>query len=225
VRRVIVVPIEFLRTRPKPSTYPQDHRLAPIETHTWEVDKVWLKAFAEEDDSDIHLILADSAGRTMITELPGPACVNPVSPWRSDIAATRRYFAHTYPITTTWHFVHRLVDVRGLGFFDDEHGQYGVAPNGIELHPVIWMRFLASSAPPKPWCTASAAWANDGYPGDYYISIRSNQPDTRATASDATDRWSDETNSSGRVRILLYHQSPGERVTVVVGPAKCYTAI
>ena len=27
--------------------------------------------------------------------------------------------------------------IRGVGFFDFLHGQTGVAPNGIELHPVL----------------------------------------------------------------------------------------
>jgi hypothetical protein len=27
--------------------------------------------------------------------------------------------------------------IRGVGFFDFIHGQTGVAPNGIELHPVL----------------------------------------------------------------------------------------
>jgi hypothetical protein len=33
------------------------------------------------------------------------------------------------------------VTVTGLGFFDFAHGQRGVAPNAIELHPVIGIVF------------------------------------------------------------------------------------
>jgi hypothetical protein len=33
------------------------------------------------------------------------------------------------------------VMVTGLGFFDFAHGQRGVAPNAIELHPVIGIVF------------------------------------------------------------------------------------
>jgi phosphatidylserine/phosphatidylglycerophosphate/cardiolipin synthase-like enzyme len=72
-------------------------------------------------------------------------------------------------------------------------------------------------------CQATAAPANDGYSGDYDVSVTSNQPDTKATASDATDTWSDDTNSSGSVVIVLYHGSPGESVTVTVGGATCTT--
>jgi hypothetical protein len=29
------------------------------------------------------------------------------------------------------------VTIKGVGFWDEIHGQTGVAPNGIELHPVL----------------------------------------------------------------------------------------
>ena len=44
----------------------------------------------------------------------------------------------------------------------------------------------------KPWCKASAAPANDGWPGDYNVYVKSNRPHKSATASDATDTWSDQ---------------------------------
>lgn len=31
----------------------------------------------------------------------------------------------------------RLVTITGVGFFDRNHGQEGVASNGIELHPIL----------------------------------------------------------------------------------------
>ena len=34
-----------------------------------------------------------------------------------------------------------LVRISGVGFFDYLHGQRGVAPNGIELHPVLSVEF------------------------------------------------------------------------------------
>ena len=72
-------------------------------------------------------------------------------------------------------------------------------------------------------CQASASPANDGYSGDYNVDITSNQPYTEATASDSTDKWSDETNGSGDVVIKLYYTSPGESITVTVGAATCST--
>jgi hypothetical protein len=73
-------------------------------------------------------------------------------------------------------------------------------------------------------CTASATPANDGYSGDYDVTVTSNQPNQRATASDAGDSWSGDTNAAGSVKILLYHTSAGEQVTVTVGSASCSTA-
>jgi cardiolipin synthase len=72
-------------------------------------------------------------------------------------------------------------------------------------------------------CQASATSAHDGYSGDYDVDITSNQPFTEATASDSTDKWSDETNGSGGVVIRLYDTSPGESITVTVGGATCST--
>lgn|GEM_PF-393828 len=83
-----------------------------------------------------------------------------------------------------------------------------------------------SAAPPPTGgasCTASASPANEGYSGDYYVSVNSNQPNQKATASDAGDNWSDYTDSSGYVRILLYYVSPGEQINVSVGEASCST--
>jgi hypothetical protein len=58
-----------------------------------------------------------------------------------DRYAARATFAHHYKITTSWQDVNRRVNVRGRGFFDELHGQAGVAPNGIEFHPVTRIRF------------------------------------------------------------------------------------
>jgi phosphatidylserine/phosphatidylglycerophosphate/cardiolipin synthase-like enzyme len=84
-----------------------------------------------------------------------------------------------------------------------------------------------TSSPTAPsasgWCQVSASPANDGYSGDFNVAITSNQPNTEATASDSTDKWSHETNSSGSVVIRLYHTSPGQSITVTVGAATCAT--
>lgn len=78
-------------------------------------------------------------------------------------------------------------------------------------------------APASAWCTASASPANDGWAGDYDVSVSSNQPHSNATASSATDTYGYETNSSGSAVIYLWYQSPGENITVTVGGATCYT--
>jgi hypothetical protein len=48
--------------------------------------------------------------------------------------------------------------VTGVAFFDFPHGQTGVAPNAIELHPILGFRCLTSPAPrPGPTTTTTPA--------------------------------------------------------------------
>ena len=42
---------------------------------------------------------------------------------------------------TPWSVARPLVRITGVGFFDYIHGERGVAPNGIELHPVLDVEF------------------------------------------------------------------------------------
>ena len=35
-----------------------------------------------------------------------------------------------------------IIEVVGIGFFDRLHGQRGMAPSGIEIHPVLRMRVI-----------------------------------------------------------------------------------
>ncbi len=103
--------------------------------------------------------------------------------------------------------------------------QLAISSNWVTAYQK-YMGTLPTFSPAPPvgaWCQASAVLANDGYNGDYNVSITSNQPDQLATARDATDSWSDYTDSSGSVTILLYYTSPGEGITVTVGAATCTT--
>ncbi len=45
------------------------------------------------------------------------------------------------PLSDAWSVARPLVQITGVGFFDYIHGQRGVAPNGIELHPVPEVEF------------------------------------------------------------------------------------
>jgi hypothetical protein len=63
------------------------------------------------------------------------------SRWRTAIASARARFGLTLHATSSWHYVHKAVTVKGVGMFDPPHGQTGAARNGIELHPVIGISF------------------------------------------------------------------------------------
>lgn len=104
-------------------------RVAPVEMTVYAVPCT-ITLWKIEADGDHHLVLRDDAGRTMIAEIPDPQLVDASSPWRDQIAAVRAAFDAAPPIN-------RPVVVTGVGFFDHAHGQSGVAPNAIELHPVL----------------------------------------------------------------------------------------
>lgn len=133
--------IERLRRLTKPaelkSTTP---RLAPVETHSYRV-KALLMSMIREDDSDIHLVIADpKVGGSMIAEFPAAACTSAASAQARTLMATARSAIAAAcggepgkKVVT----LHGEATVTGVGFFDKLHGQGGLAPNGIELHSVI----------------------------------------------------------------------------------------
>jgi hypothetical protein len=58
--------------------------------------------------------------------------------------------------TAFWQRPRIRVHVVGVGFWDYKHGQSGVAPNAIELHPVLSMRWAGMAPlPPSPASTPS----------------------------------------------------------------------
>jgi len=126
----------------QPTDLPPDNRIAPVETSEWTVDATLIE-YKIEADSDVHLVIHDSAGRSMIAEIPHPSCVSASSPLRPSIAAVRTLFDQRFAPETSWRHAGVGVVITGLGFWDKLHGQTGVAPNGIEIHPVLAM----SSAP------------------------------------------------------------------------------
>jgi hypothetical protein len=115
-------------------------RIAPVEFQSYRVDAELVTAILEKD-SDIHLVITDSdhpsARKTMIVELPDPGCT--VGAFgRPAITRARKAFetACGVPSRSGWALDGRAT-ITGVGFWDFKHGQTGVAPNAIELHPVV----------------------------------------------------------------------------------------
>jgi hypothetical protein len=147
------------------NSFYQNHRAAPVETTVWRLKaKVTLARL--EQDGDYHLVLQGTSGKTMIGEIPNPdpAYVkNPV--WLADIKVARdamntklggpltamdfepaamgppteERFAKgpMKPETAAMTTVNAMATITGVGFFDSSHGQTGVAPSAIELHPIF----------------------------------------------------------------------------------------
>lgn len=119
-------------------------RFAPVETTIWRIE-ARLVGYKAEEDSDLHLVVADDAGNTMIVELPSPDCVGDASPFRGGIIRARDQFTAHFAGRSASRKYRRVENVRvvvtGVGFFDFSHGQTGVAPNAVELHPVLDIQF------------------------------------------------------------------------------------
>jgi hypothetical protein len=134
------VSIRYLRARHTPSYRPQTSRVAPVELTTYRVH-ARLVEYVREDDGDYHLVLADRAGRTIVAEIPDPSCVARISPVKTAIKTARARMDAQFSVTSDFKPAGRRVVVRGIGFFDYFHGQTGMAPNDLELHPVTSLRF------------------------------------------------------------------------------------
>jgi len=74
----------------------------------------------------------------MIVESPRKACI--ASPFkRTKIANARQLFSNNCGAvsSSSWLKLVGSVTITGVGFWDEKHGQTGIAPNGIELHLVL----------------------------------------------------------------------------------------
>lgn len=121
------------------------HRDMPTETTVYVVNAT-MTLYKKETDVDYHIVLEDDTGHTMIAEIPCPCCVGVSSPFAAGIANARAKFDARFTATPFFQTASVPVQVIGVGFFDFIHGQTGVAPNGIELHPVLDINFTANSS-------------------------------------------------------------------------------
>jgi len=130
--------ISTLTNLAAPSSWPPGNRLQPSETTVWVVNAT-LKEYGQEPDQDYHLVLADESGKTMIAEIPDPNCVGVASPFKAGIANARSEFDAQFTVSKRFQPANIPVQVKGVGMFDYVHAppQRGVAPNAIELHPVL----------------------------------------------------------------------------------------
>jgi len=116
----------------------------PQEMQTYQVRARLIKV-KHESDLDYHVVIEGRSGATMIAEVPDPQCV--ASSIRAQVRRAR---------TTVERLLGRIpgdrrftdfpgfpsVTVTGVLFFDVPHAtpQEGVAPNNVELHPVLDIR-------------------------------------------------------------------------------------
>ena len=121
--------IAHLISQPKPSPLPGTR--APFERHQFRVTAQVAKVIGE--DGDKHLVLEDAAGNTMIAESPTTSCNTGATAYRRNQMAQARAAVK----------VCTKAEVMGVAFFDFFHHQTGVAPNEIELHPILTFKCIA----------------------------------------------------------------------------------
>ena len=147
--------IRSLRGRQAPAGFRGLARLPGLETRTFRV-RAALVAMKLEDDNDIHLVIADPRDRrlTMIVEFPNASCTRGASRQaRAKMRNARNHLvAACGSATSSFTSLSGKATISGVGFLDQVHGQTGVAPNGIELHPAVGLTQLtcrkAGGGPP-----------------------------------------------------------------------------
>ena len=130
--------VAYLTGRPRPASLPPTR--LPFERRIYSVVAA-VTLDRTEADLDHHLVLR-SGKHTMIAETPSPTCTVGATALRRKQMKGARAVAG----------VCAKARVVGVAFFDFIHGQTGVAPNGIELHPVLGFVCLKGrgKAPPPP---------------------------------------------------------------------------
>ena len=123
------IPIAQMVSHERPTPLPATR--FPFERHIFSVDAA-VTLVRQEADEDFHLVLESGADH-MIAESPSSACARRATPYRRrqmrEAREKLRLCSHA-----------RVV---GVAFFDFKHGQTGVAPNAIELHPILGFACLS----------------------------------------------------------------------------------
>lgn len=158
----LLVSVNYLRSLDRPNAI--DDAFAPRTTGEGRLYRVYakLEAFKLEDDGDIHMVLADprNATETIIAEIPDPRCMyNSPPAFAADVARARVSFVKLFGIPPVTHF--RQSDspiiISGFPFFDSFHGQDGIAPSGVEIHPVLSVDRFAFEIVPNNSSPASTS--------------------------------------------------------------------
>lgn len=137
-----------LWSKDPPANLPAKTRIAPIENEQFTVTALliaWKEESGATGDRDFHLVLADTNdhSKTIIAEIPDPECSGACASGNANAFKTGRQVLTTElgaapQVTSAVPVVPpRVVEVTGVGFFDFNHGQDGLAPNCIEIHPVL----------------------------------------------------------------------------------------
>jgi hypothetical protein len=137
----VITTLDSLINLPTPVPTFSNPRIAGIENKVYTIRcHITIKKF--ESDYDYHLVLSDDNGQTLIAESPDPVCsVASSSAYVNNFIAVRNFIDAHIPFGNVYNVNLPDVDVTGVAFVDLEHGQTGVAPNNIEIHPMLNIQF------------------------------------------------------------------------------------
>jgi hypothetical protein len=157
---VVPTSIAWLTSLSKPGSLPANNRIRPTETTVYSITAT-ATVYKLESDADYHIVISDGTN-TMIVESADIGCVGSGSPLANGIQRARAQLDSRLTPTTSFKTANLAVTVTGVGFFDFLHGQTGVAPNGVELHPLLDVVFNDA---PRPSATATPSPTPTPSPG------------------------------------------------------------
>ena len=122
--RVQATTVAHLDSLPRPAQLPQTR--LPFERHVSTVTAA-VTLVRQEADQDLHVVLRSGPSHMIAAAPNAPSCTpNAIAYRKRQMIAARKAVQ-----------VCSRARVTGVVFFDFLHGQTGVAPNGIELHPIL----------------------------------------------------------------------------------------
>ena len=166
-----------LRALPAPGSLPAASRITPTELTTYAVTANVTK-FKREDDEDIHVVISDlnDPTQTMIVEFPDAVNCDGASSstHAAEMKAARSALTARYGTAPTSSFksLSGTATFVGVGFFDFKHGQTGVAPNAIELHPIVSFATSTTVVSTPSSCTVNYVIAGDAFSCTDGIQVR-----------------------------------------------------
>lgn len=101
-----------------------------------------------ETDGDVHMVIRDvhDPSAHMIAEIPDPTCPDALAGGHAAEFQKARdaliKIVKKHPPLPRMQSIHPppKIEIVGVGFYDPPHGQSGMAPNDLELHPVIELK-------------------------------------------------------------------------------------
>ena len=126
---------ELIQIPPPVGSRPQRSRVGDAEFKTFVLRGRLMAVLPQDDDSDIHVVLRDleRPDATIVAEIPHPGCT--AVERHAKLFDEARRALRTVPRNG-------IVELVGIGFFDRLHGQRGMFPNGLEIHPVLRLRVV-----------------------------------------------------------------------------------